>query len=275
MRYFALFVALLVLISCSANIATPPHEMKEEVLLIELPDWFLNIPQNSGIALGIAPTVCYDSLQTDHLLREYASILAGRSKSSVVVVKLKMKATDTCLTPTLTDFKFQVTSNLDYLKDYYENSQVYCKKELNGMTIGLIGQRGLNLDFQESQIPTNETPSWYTEDAYTTNNNLLVSTAMSSAEDISTAYQNAYENAVYKLIRSVKTDVSSALMSSHEYYEKFVEIDASLIIENIKNSQNSLVLRKFGNAFIYNAYVEVTWQPKYSFQDVKIKDSNE
>ena len=74
MRCFVLLVAILVLISCSANIDKPAHEMKEEVLLIELPDWFLNIPQDSGIALGIAPTVCYDSLQTDHLLREYASI---------------------------------------------------------------------------------------------------------------------------------------------------------------------------------------------------------
>lgn len=274
MRFFILMAVLLTLLACSTNLANLPEELNltpDEIIPLELPEWFLTTPQDSYLALGIAPTTIYDSLKTDNSLREYASILASRQSSSIVIVKLKMRTTDRVKTPTLVDFRLQVARDLDELNNYYEESQVYCTTELNGMTIGLVGRKGLNLDLNCCQVPINEVPSWYTEDTYTTETNLLVSSAKASAVNMSLAYQSAYEEAVYKLIRSIKADVRSALISSEFYYEHFIEIDASLIIENLKNTKNSLILRKCDNSFIYDAYVEVTWQPQYKFEDIKIK----
>lgn len=274
MRFFMWLIVLLTIFSCSTNLEklSEEHNFKQDqVIPLELPEWFLNTPQDSYLALGIAPTTNYDSLKTDNSLREYASILASRQNSSIVILKLKMRTTDKVYTPTLVDFKLQIARDLDDLNNYYEESQVYCTTELNGMTIGLVGKKGLNLDLNCYHVPINEAPRWYAEDTYTTADDLLVSSAKASAVNMSLAYQSAYEEAVYKLIRGAKTDVKSALISSEFYYEHFIEIDASLIIENLKNSKNSLVLRKCGNSFVYDAYVEVTWQPQYKFQDIKIK----
>ncbi len=278
MRNILLFLIMSILLSCASNKDIIDSNnltvncQDEERVNLKLPNWFLNMPQESGFAIGIAATNSYQPEITDSAIKENASIISSRNKSAIVIAKLKMKENQTVLTPMLSEFKLQLVNDIPELKRYYDNSEILMRTELCGMTIGIVGEKTAILNTTESTSISNKSPLWYKENPYFTKENYLISCGKSSAINMATAYYNAYDEAVYNLITGIKPKVQSEIINSQNYIEKFVEIDASLIIENMMNSRNSLVLRKSGNGYIYDAYVEIEWQPSYTVQEIKIKE---
>ncbi len=278
MKNFTLFFLMLVLISCSSqkgiinddNLGLDSSNQKFEELL--LPNWFMNMPQEEGIAIGIAASNSYNPEVSDSTIKANASVFANRNKSAIVIAKLKMKENQSTVSPILSDFKLQVASDIPELKRYYTNTKILDKSEIKGMTIALVGENACDFYLDKSHSISNREPLWYLENAYFNKDNCLFACGKSSAVDLATAYNNAYNEAVYNLIKGVKSHVTAAIISSHQYIEKFVEIDASLIIEKMRNTRNSVVLRKLPNGHIYDAFVEIKWQPKYQVQELKIKD---
>ena len=278
MRNIILFLTMIFLFSCAANHST--SECGELTLLnqdepyvpLELPNWFLSMPQEPGLAIGIAATNCYKPELTNSTIKESASIISSRNKSAIVIAKLKMKENQTILTPIISEFNLQLANDIPDLKRYYNDSEIINRTEINGMTIGLVGEKTTTLTQDESKAITNEPPLWYTDSAYCTEDNYLIACGKSSSINMATAYNNAYQEAVYNLIAGIKPKVTSSIINSQNYVESFVEIDASLIIENMNNSRNALVLRRSDNSYIYDGYVEIKWQPEYRVQQMKIKD---
>ena len=278
MRNLILFLTVITLFSCAVNkndlgaeCLTEQHK-NEKVVPLKLPSWFLNMPQESGLAIGIAATNNFNPKLTDSNIRENASIISTRNKSAIVIAKLKMKDNQNVMTPALSEFKLQLTSDIPELKRYFKNSQIFNSTELCGMTIGLVGEKTNKLDLNETIIVSNEQPKWYKENSYTSNDNYLTCSGKAFSSNMATAYKNAYDEAVYNLITGIKSKVQSEIINSQNYTEKFVEIDASLIIENMRNSRNSLVLRRLDNTFIYDAYVEIKWQSEYKVKQIKIME---
>jgi hypothetical protein len=269
---------LLSLVSCAVHKKASDCDNLEviqqnnQVIPLELPNWFLTMPQERGVAIGIAATNNFKPEVTDSLVKENASIISNRNKSAIVIAKLKMREDQSILTPMIAKFNLQLANDIPELKRFYEKSKIIKKTEVLGMTIGLVGEENSVLNTPETTSISLETPAWYRENSYYTTDNYLISCGKSSAVNMATAYYNAYNEAVYNLIAGIRPDVQSKIINSNNYIEKFVEIDASLIIENMKNCRNSLVLRQSGNGYIYDAYVELKWQSKYILQDIKIKD---
>lgn len=278
MRNLILFLAIITLFSCATNknyleaeCLTKQHK-NEQVIPLKLPNWFVNMPAETGLAIGIAATNNFNPELTNSNIRENASTISTRNKSAIVIAKLKMKDNQRVMTPALSEFKLQITNDIPELKRYYKNSQIFNSTELCGMTIGLVGEKTNNLDLNESIIVSDKQPKWYKENSYTSNDNYLTCSGKSLSSNMATAYKNAYDEAVYNLITGIKSKVQSEIINSQNYTEKFVEIDASLIIENMRNSRNSLILKRFDNSFIYEAYVEIKWQAEYKVKQIKIME---
>lgn len=278
MKLTILFFCVILLLSCTTNKILAgndrlTNEYQDQLVIpLELPNWFLNIPPNKGLAIGIAATNCFQPGVTDSTIKENASIIAARNKSAIVIAKLKMRENQENLTPSLVDFKLQLASDIPELKRYFEGAEIKNKVELYGMSIGLVGLALDTIETDKSSYISDKAPFWYTENAYLTPENYLLGSGKSSAINLSTAYSNAYNEAVYSLILGLKSDVNAALINSHNYTEKFVEIDASLIIENMCNTRNSIVLRRSSSAFIYDCFVELKWIPEYKVKELIIKD---
>jgi hypothetical protein len=278
MRNIILFLTMIFLFSCAANHSTSDceklnlHCQDEPFVPLELPNWFINMPQEPGLAIGIAATNSYKPESTNLTIKESASIISSRNKSAIVIAKLKMKENQTVLTPIISEFNLQLSSDIPELKRYYNNSKIINRTELCGMTIGIVGEKTSDITLDESIYISKEPPLWYTDFAYSTEDNYLISCGKSSSINMATAYNNAYQEAVHNLITGIKPRVKSAIINSQNYIETFVEIDASVIIENMSNSRNFLVLRRSDNSYIYDGYVELKWQPQYKVQQIKIKD---
>lgn len=278
MKRIILFSAIFILFACASNqtnisaesLTRNSHDIMVKPLM--LPNWFLNMPQEQDFAIGIAATNTFRPELTDSIIKENASVICNRNKSAIVIAKLKMKENQTLLTPILSEFKLQLANDIPELKRYYKNSQIVKRTEHFGMTIGLVAGDSLDILLDEAISISEKAPLWYKDNAYYTDDNYLNGCGTSSSVSMESAYNNAYKEAVYNLIAGIKPEVKSAIINSQNYIERFVEIDASLIIENMTNTRNSLVLRKSGNGFIYDGYVEIRWQPKYTVKEIKIKD---
>lgn len=274
MKKLTLLLISFMLFSCSSHKSQHDNNLNydgasKDYSCLELPSWFLNMPQEKGIAIGIAATNIWDPESTIFDIKDNASIFASRNKESVVITKLKMRENQIRLTPSLVNFNLQIANDIPGLKKYFDNSEIFHKTKLNGMTIGLVGSKNHDINFDSTLVKTNGAPNWYREDSYYTEDNYLVGCGKSSSVNLKTAYNNAYEQAVFSLIKGVKPKVKSALISSHDFVETFVEVDASIIVNNMKNTRNAIVLRKCTNGHIYDGYVEVKW--KSDFQ-VKCND---
>lgn len=277
MRKFGIFIIFIILISCSNNQRSRSEKLDDNTNYnqvthpINLPNWFLEVPSDE-VSIGMAPTYIYDSGTTQEKIKENAAIQAQRKRSSIVIAKMKMRENQRVATPIISEFNLQVASDIPGLKDYFSECEILATSDLLGMTIGLVGNASSEVLLDSLTLPVNGAPSWYKQDLIQTNKNDLLSSGKYTAVDMLTAYNRAYNEAVYNLIRGIKTQVKAAIISSNDYQEKFVEIDASLIIENIKNTRNSLVLRKADNAWVYDAYVELKWQPRYQISKIDVKE---
>lgn len=236
-----------------------------------LPNWFLTMP-SEDLTIGIAATYIYNPQVTQDKIKEKGAILSQRKKSSVVIAKMKMKENELILTPILSEFKLQVVSDIPALKDYFSNCDVLNTHQLLGMTIGLVGSHAEKVKIDSLTQIINTPPTWFNDNRVITRDRWLISSGKYTAVDMITAYNEAYNDAVYNLISGIKPEVKASIINSQQMQEKFVEIDASLIIENIKNTRNSLLLRKSENAWVYDAYVELKWQPKYSLSKIEVKE---
>jgi hypothetical protein len=275
-KLFILFF-ILVLLSCSNNQKTGNElSLLEDVNSIEiqeleLPNWFLNMPAGD-FSVGIAATYSYDPQVTQDKIKEKGSILAQRKKSSIVITKLKMKENERTKTPILTDFKLQVASDIPALKNYFTSCDIFNSYQTLGMTIGLIGNSSQKVVLDTLRQTINQVPAWFTENRISSKDDWLISCGTYTADNMITAYNEAYNDAVYNLIAGIKPQVKGSLISSDKFQEKFVEIDASLIIENIKNTRNSLLVRKSQNAWVFDAFVELKWQAKYQITNIEVKN---
>ncbi len=275
-KLFILFF-ILVLLSCSNNLKTGNElSLLEDVNSIEiqeleLPNWFLNMPAGD-FSVGIAATYSYDPQVTQDKIKEKGSILAQRKKSSIVIAKLKMKENEITKTPILTDFKLQVASDIPALKNYFTSCDIFNSYQTLGMTIGLIGNSSQKVVLDTLRQTINQVPVWFTENRISSKDDWLISCGTYTADNMITAYNEAYNDAVYNLIAGIKPQVKGSLISSDKFQEKFVEIDASLIIENIKNTRNSLLVRKSQNAWVFDAFVELKWQAKYQITNIEVKN---
>lgn len=278
MHKIILFLTIIFLFACANNtidsncedLTLNHHHAPFEAL--ELPNWFLNMPQEPSLAIGIAPVNIYKPESTISNIKESASVISSRNKSAIVIAKLKMKESQAVSTPIISEFNLQLASDIPDLKRYFDNSKILATKDLCGMAIGLVGAKTADITIDESITKSVTPPLWYTEDVYGTEDNYLVSSGKSSSINMATAYKNAYQEAVKKLITGISPRVKSAIINSQNYTEKFVEIDASLIIENMINTRNSLVLRHIDNGYLYDAFVEIKWQADYTIKELKIKD---
>lgn len=279
MKNFLLLLIISALqFACSSN---KDSDYSEELLInqtnnsiipLELPNWFTRFPPEETLAVGIAATNPYEPELTDDKIKENAAIIASRNKSAIVIAKLKMRENQQVLTPTLSEFRLQLANDIPDLKSYFANSKVLQTSPLYGMTIGIVGLSDDNIKLDTLTQLVTEPPTWFTDNVIDARDNCLISSGKSTAVNLATAYKNAYNEAVYNLIAGIKPQVKSSIINSQNYLEKFVEIDASLIIENMRITRNSLLLRKCGNAHVYDAYVQLSWQPMFSFQDVNIKE---
>lgn len=275
-KLFILFF-ILVLLSCSNNqkkaneLSLLEDVNSVEIQELELPNWFLNMPAGD-FSVGIAATYSYDPQVTQDKIKEKGSILAQRKKSSIVIAKLKMKENEITKTPILTDFKLQVASDIPALKNYFTSCDIFNSYQTLGMTIGLIGNSSQKVVLDTLRQTINQVPAWFTENRISSKDDWLISCGTYTADNMITAYNEAYNDAVYNLIAGIKPQVKGSLISSDKFQEKFVEIDASLIIENIKNTRNSLLVRKSQNAWVFDAFVELKWQAKYQITNIEVKN---
>ncbi|MBI9032041.1 hypothetical protein JEZ13_08600 [bacterium] len=276
MKNVFLLILVTLLLSCSGNRSQTNfgglknQGTEDDLLVLELPNWFLNMPSDSSLAPGIAPADLFNPETTEESIKENASIIANRNESAIVIAKLKMRDSQDNLTPILTSFRLQVAEDIPNLKKYYESCQIIDRVTQKGMTIGLVGPSSLDIQLDTKTQLVIDPPHWYREDAYITEDNWLVSSGKSTSFKMDNAYLNAYSEAVYKLIAGIKPEVSAAIINSQNYTEKFLEIDASLIIENLKNTRNSLLLTKRDNSYLYEGYVELKWRPAYRIKELKV-----
>jgi len=146
MKNFTIFILMLVLASCSSHKELSENDnlletaSTKKYVELELPNWFMNMPQEEGIAIGIAASNSYNPEVSDSTIKANASVFANRNKSAIVIAKLKMKEEQSVLTPTLSEFKLQLANDIPELKRYYNNTQILNKSEIKGMTIALVGE---------------------------------------------------------------------------------------------------------------------------------------
>lgn len=275
MKRLVFFLVLVLCLSCSHNeqkkISQEDSDVSVELVReIDLPNWFLN-PPSENVTIGIAATNIYNPQITEDKIKENASILAARKESSIVIAKMKMRENQDIPTPILSEFRMQVARDIAKLKKDYVKCEILQRNDLLGMSIGLVGKLNSEeiLDTLTSKV--SRQPLWYNDNRVVSSDNWIVSSGKYTAVDMVTAYNGAYNEAVYNLISGIKPQVSASIINSPDYQEKFVEIDASLVIENMVNTRNSLVLRKSDNPWVYDAYVELRWQANYSLQKIEVK----
>ncbi|OQY39807.1 MAG: hypothetical protein B6226_01110 [Candidatus Cloacimonetes bacterium 4572_65] len=277
MQKTVLLLALMfLLVGCSSNkrdrYVSPECVVirdASEIIPIKLPNWFLTVPRGRDIAIGITADQGMGIEDTKYKARENATVSISRNRSCIVITKLKARDNGRAGTATLSAFKLQLAKESLSLESLFDKCFVKEDYVLNGTYIGLVSLNSTSLKGNNTFSSVDSAPKWYND--LVKEDKEYISCGKGSSLSIEYAYENAYKNAVEQLVKGLRSRVKAELISSYSDFEKFVEIETAMIIEDLRNSRNSLVLRKSGNTYLYDAYVEIRWEPKYRYSTPKVR----
>ncbi len=260
-KVLSLFMLILI-ISCCAKTYLQTEvdsfsQIEGEVHSLELPKWFLEVPQANEIAYSFQGISRWERDSLDASLRDKASVRIARNRSCIVVSKTKMRHNSKDKNQKLVEFDVQVTNDVEQLQTIYDNSKVLAKHEFKNIALGMVGLSDNGVELDTSLVVVKEAPSWLGQ--VVVDGTQYISSGKGTAINPTEAYNRAYEDAIEKLAASFDVKVNNLEWQENLDVGNFGEINNSKVIRSIINTKNSLMLRFHKGSYVYDAFVEIKW----------------
>jgi len=232
-----------------------PYNPKIQYSELMLPSWLMHFPNSPDYAIGVS-YVESDKSNMIKVAKEFASVQINRNKNSIIVRKYSRTYSDHAR------FEVNVSSNVDNLQNCFDNLILIESAIVNNHYIALFKLKNSTSVHYNNNLISNQTsksPIWFKENKITAGDQIYT-TAESSSENLTIAFEKAFEKCRLQIADYLEKNIESILINYNNENKKFISIETDMLLSNLIITNIYISAKTYDSLSTYSVYVKMQYQ---------------
>ncbi len=249
-----IILIILFLQGCASKMEKPIDPIKKNRINPALHSaWINQIPGNNYV-IGIAK-ISNDVDSMKESAKQMAAVMMNRNKSSFVIKNYAAIDKEDMLKSDDAKFELNVGSTKE-LRKIYQDLELVDYSIAYGYFFGLFSLNGIDVPNKTKIKNPFVQPSWFEEDKFSDEGNLIVCHTKATSSNLVTAWQNAAEKARQKYAEYFTKDVQGRILSYNEDVRVDVAVETSIMLKNLQINKSYFVPHCKNEIWRFDVYFE-------------------
>ncbi|MBN2830486.1 MAG: hypothetical protein JXR56_09225 [Candidatus Cloacimonetes bacterium] len=240
----------------------PPRK----VLSADIPLWFYDIPQShtTGIGIGVTEEMAKEKAARQIALFEQGHVVCNFCEYDNERDKLGLQLKKM-------EFKFSELVDSVRYNEILNSIKLLDSINLRGDFIGLYSTQDLDVPFGKETVTENDLPPWHDrKEQIESGSSGIVAYGEGRSHTIWSAFEKAYQDALYKFSRYLSTGVESYISEKNEYIERnATAIESDIIIKNVKLEKLFVIPSATSTGLQqYKVFCQISWNNQQEVKSV-------